>query len=454
MNPTHAFDHGLRILTCHNCGAPLQVPPGGGMATCQYCQATATYQARTEQAEIHALQTRAPVNEYERFQKLREQEGKLLLPPAGLEHLIVGGSIPGGLVPQAKAEWQRAVAEVRGGGHFGIHERLFFLTLALCNRGDKDEYWQRACLETAMETLQAPQHKSQLRCMMARSAARMGDVASADAWLSACDPASWFLGVDSEYRFSHAYVATHRQDFPAVLRWLGDRPGEIPIDDSTRLVAGIFRANALERLGRMQEATMQIATMLRPGDPPDFVERLLETHARLGLCMYSRQAAVRQAPAAAAETGGSGILSALKAGVVAIPFFLLSTGLIIAGFFVEPGSTTDDGYPLNYFFWAMGACFIFFSLPAPVLIWWRRRMTRVAATWEKAHATLLSIESTGWTINDQPQFVMRVRVFRGDNPPYEASFKTCLPAHQVGTLMPGASLYVSVDPSNPTNVRP
>lgn len=37
---------------------------------------------------------------------------------------------------------------------------------------------------------------------------------------------------------------------------------------------------------------------------------------------------------------------------------------------------------------------------------------------------------------------------------YEASFKTCLPPHQVDRVVPDASLTVSVDPSNPKNVRP
>jgi LSD1 subclass zinc finger protein len=454
MNPTQVYDHEVRILTCHHCGAPLQVPRGGGFAKCQYCQATATYQARTERAEIQALQTRAPVNEYERFQKLREQQGKLLLPPAGLEYLVVGGSIPGGLVQQAQAEWQRAVAEVRQGGHFGIHERLHFLTMALCNRGGGDVYWQRACMETALETLQAPQHKSQLRCMLARSAAKLGDIASAEAWLEACDPASWHLEVDSEYRFAQAYIATRKQDYSTVLRWLGAVPDEVPIHDSSRLIAGVFRANALERMGRLQEAMTQISTLVRPGDPPDFVERALAAHEQLQLCPYSRQAAVRQTPAAQTARGAGGILSALIGGVVTIPFVLLSAGFVVAGFFVDPAATTDDGYPLNYFFWFMGAMFTATSLPAPALIWWIRRKSQVAATWEKAQASVLSIESTGWTVNDQPQFRLTVRVFRGDNPPYEASFKTCLPPHQVGSVVPGASLTVSVDPSNPKNVRP
>ena len=45
-----------------------------------------------------------------------------------------------------------------------------------------------------------------------------------------------------------------------------------------------------------------------------------------------------------------------------IIFTLVGAGMLIAGYFAAPGSLTDDGYPLNIFFYCMGGFFIIFPL--------------------------------------------------------------------------------------------
>ena len=77
-------------------------------------------------------------------------------------------------------------------------------------------------------------------------------------------------------------------------------------------------------------------------------------------------------------------------------FGLMIVGFIVAGFLVSPKAETDDGHPLNIFFWGMAGMFLLSNLG--VLLWVRmsnRRRDRVEATWIDAQAEILEISETG-----------------------------------------------------------
>ena len=60
--------------------------------------------------------------------------------------------------------------------------------------------------------------------MLARSSAKLGDLAGAEAWMALLDPYSENIHGDSAYRYARAYVDTARQDWASVTRVLGTSP--------------------------------------------------------------------------------------------------------------------------------------------------------------------------------------------------------------------------------------
>jgi DNA-directed RNA polymerase subunit RPC12/RpoP len=470
-----AYSHEHRLLVCQNCGASLSVGMEGGQINCRYCGAISVWRARTEVHDIASLRQAAVVDDYERFRKLREQEGRPLLPPPGLEHLVVAGALPQQLVPQATSDWQAALKQVAAGAPFGVHDRLYFLTLMLYSRltAGGDELRARGIVESALETLPSPQHRYLLRAMLARSAARQGDLASAEAWLAGCDARSLDLEVDSEYRMSAATIATRKHNFQGVLSLLGQRPEDVPIAQSTTVACGLLRANALERTGQLAPAVDQLAA-LAASHGLDDVAAARSVNAALDLCPQAFAAVqARLQPTQGQQAGGAplaaGVAAARQAGrgvslLISSIFGLISLGLIIAGFCVAPDARTDDDLPLNIFLWVMGGSFLFMnvigrivqakvigsllgSLPGGLGI-----NAGPDATWKKGAGQIVSVSSTGWTINDQPQLALRIRVFFEALPPYEVDVKLCVPEHQVPQIKPNVSLGLLVNPASPQQV--
>jgi hypothetical protein len=86
----------------------------------------------------------------------------------------------------------------------------------------------------------------------------------------------------------------------------------------------------------------------------------------------------------------------------------------------------------------MGASFVFFSIRA---LRGRRDDERIRREGTRATATLLSAKTTGWVVNNVPQWVLRLRV-DGAGSPYETTMK-------LQTYNPpgeGATMGVRVDP--------
>ncbi len=459
------FTHEFRLLVCANCGASLTVPEHGGLIACRYCAAQTEFRPRAEVSDIARLRSAPAADEYDRYQKLKAQEDRAFVPPPGLEAFVVAGELPPQLLPQAQLAWQQFVKEVRAGGPMGVHDKLFFLSVALAQTllrhgGLDGEGRRRAVIETAIEALASPQHRYQLRSMLARDAVRHGDLVSADAWLAGCDPRSYDIHVDSDYRVAAACVATARGDFASVLHQLGQRVGDVPLAPANRWLAGFFRANALERTGRAAEALALVRQLAGPDGLDDFLV-VQKLYASLHLCagtlpmlVAERQAEAARGTAPQGRAGGGWMTSP-----VAIPFALIGVAMAVGGFFVDPKARTDDNVaPLNVFLWLMGGG----MFSAAVLSGFLSRalssgFSALTAShdttgWTRAAARVVSVQPTGWTINDLPQLALRLEVFVGTSPAYLVDTKLCVPPHQVAELQPGASLSVNVHPTDPGKV--
>lgn len=348
-----AFSHELRLLICQHCGAALPAPAHGGQARCQYCGTTSLLAARDEQAELARFAQQPRVPELERMQRLRVQDGRPLLPPSSLLPLLSGGSLPDSRVPEVLSLWNATRAEVAERRSLEVEERLFFLTLFLMAPLGvaQDHVRQRALLESASEALSAPVLKHQLRAALARLAARAGDLAAAEAWLALCDPASESLQVDSDVRCARATIATARGDFHEVLRLVGANALEVPIADSLDLLAGVLRANAYERLGRLDLAVSVLVGLQGQGQTRSDMETVITANQALALCPQ----AIASVPKDSRREGGG--FAGWGMVLMNLPFVLVTVGFFVAAAMAEPGSTTDDGYDLRNFFIFMGVCF-------------------------------------------------------------------------------------------------
>jgi len=134
-------------------------------------------------------------------------------------------------------------------------------------------------------------------------------------------------------------------------------------------------------------------------------------------------------------------------------FGVMIVGFIIAGFLVPDEAKTDDGHPLNIFFWAMGG---FFFLTSSAVILWARlsnsRRARIEQTWLDASAEILEVSETGTYINNQPKLRFRLLVNSPVVPPYEVVHKQVIPLTAIAQYSKGSTITLKVNPEKPMNI--
>ena len=134
-------------------------------------------------------------------------------------------------------------------------------------------------------------------------------------------------------------------------------------------------------------------------------------------------------------------------------FAVIIVGFIVAGFLVSPKAETDDGHPLNIFFWGMAGMFLLSNLA--VLAWSQlsnRRRERIEATWFDAQAEILEISETGTYINNQPKLRFRFSVNSPVQPHYEVVHKQVMPLTVLAQLQVGEIITVKVNPDDPQDI--
>lgn len=455
---TSAYTTQVRLLLCGNCGAPHDAPPNGGVIACKFCGAQSQLAPRA-QLPAFAPMTRTQLSEPERLLRLRMQDNRPLLPPQGIAHLFgPGGEIPPWKEQEVFAAWQSCRKRAATGA-LDAAEELFFLTEALGNKFVQASDWtrHRAMLESALEALSLPRHRSSVAATLCLGACRQDDLQGAETWLQIVDSASDDLYADSMYRMARARVATKKGDFPTVLQMLGQTSGEIPIHDAIDALAAVYRANAWERTGRIDLAVQSLATeMAKSPQHRASIGAIVRIH---GVCQTSfaqaeTQAGARSADAAAALTSAGIEKVFVPLGAVFVVIGILwFLGAAASG--VITAATTGN---VGAAFGGIGAGFggIIFGVVGGIFFLIGRTMAQAAKKAAylaqhgvRAQATVISVQGTGTKINGVAQLELRLRVELTGRPPYETSLRALLGSRGVA---PGSVVAVRVDPNDPNTV--
>ncbi len=134
-------------------------------------------------------------------------------------------------------------------------------------------------------------------------------------------------------------------------------------------------------------------------------------------------------------------------------FAVVIVGFIVAGFIVSPKAETDDGHPLNIFFWGMAGMFLMSNLG--ILAWVKlsnRRRDRIETTWVDAQAEILEISETGTYINNQPKLRFRFYVNSHVHPPCEVVHKQVIPLTLLAQFQVGKTITVKINPDDPDDL--
>jgi hypothetical protein len=462
-----AYTTQLRLLLCTNCGAPVDVSVMGGSFQCRYCSAQSQLAARSALPAFAPHQA-SQIPEEERMRRLRMQDNRPLLPPQGIAHLFgPGGEIPPWREQEVFAAWQAARKRTATQA-VDAAEELFFLTEALGNKFVHTKDWtkHRAMLESALEAVFLPRHRSILAANLCLGACRQGDVDGATTWLTLADPASDDLYADSMYRMARARVCALKGDYQGVISALGQSAADLPIHDALDCSASVHRANAWERLGRVDLAVQGLqAEMAKSPQNRASVETIVGLYNLCGQSFPQASGAIQQQSATVAASMASGGIDKIfvPLGKVMIgvgAFFLIAaivsvvasiigaiTGLevltAIGGTFGLGGGIT--GVTL------LGMGVMFFMI-GKTMRDQAEKARHLALHGKRARGTVMSIQPTGMSINDVPQMVLKLRVELDGAAPYEAEMKMLIPPHQVAQLAGGATIALRVDPNNPREI--
>lgn len=447
--PTTLFRYDVRILMCEQCGAPLDAAPEGGHVACRFCQARNQI-GRRNVTMVGASPNRPRLSEPERIMRLRAQDGRPMVPPVGVQHLFgPAGTIEPWRVQEALAVWQQTRSEVRTTGSPDAAERLHFLTIVLSSMfGTQGEaHRQRALLESALDVAALPRHRQSLFSALSRCAVRDGDLAAAESWIAACDPVSDELESDSDYRLARAYIDTVRGNFPMVISVLGAGPQDVPIHDAADGVCAILRANALERMGRGQEAVAMLRHFKQKAGDRMAMQKVMEAHRQWNLCPQSYAIASQEHTAVAADraamaaSGGIHLVFVPLGGLMSAVAFVCVV-LVIAGVIpvvAAPGLVLGLGLT--------GGIFLAVGL---VLKKQADRAKRIRLHGVPGQAEVTGVSPTGTRINGVPMLRYALMVRVEGWPPYAASVSML--ATSAAGVGPGVTVPVRVDRQNPQDL--
>ena len=287
-----AFDAGVRVLICENCGAALPAAPaGGGQIQCPYCRTVSVVAARNDAA----LSRREPVDEAQRVAHLWSQIHSGLLVHDAVPKLTEHNMLPEKNLAAAMKLWEET-RKRQAVDPASVGDDLLFLTGAIVGyfalQGDTVKV--RALWESALDSCHQPRQQQFIRGSLCRLAAKEGDVAAAEAWLRPCDPQSDDLLCDTSYRLSYSYMATTKGDYTGVLDALGRTTDALPFFFTSRALCHVLRANAFEKLGDVETASAQIQALV-DADPTMrmALPAMAKSNPTLNLCPQSFARALR-----------------------------------------------------------------------------------------------------------------------------------------------------------------
>jgi hypothetical protein len=386
-------------------------------------------------------------NEAMRFERLRAQDGKPLLPPPNMMALCKGGGLNPALVDEANAQWTAAMTEMSQVPSYPAEERLFWTAFLLSRHFAEVHQRPRVdpLLRQTLPHLQQARHQQVVLGLMARNLAAMGNVDAAAQMLGQLDAGSEDLQIDTSYRFTTAFVSLLRHDAQTVLSVLGYNIDDVPMSDAYDLVCGVFRAHAHEVLGNHDLARKQLQQLAPTPRQIAAIEEIALATPQISLVQQSLPA-VKQLVSQIHEqaiTTNSGI----KIGrLIAVPMIgsLVAIGASgLAGEVLSPPlSNIVPGVLIAVL--TIGIIAITFAsvLKGP------RLRKRLLQTGVEGHAQLMSVEQTGTRVNDQPMLRLRMLVHLPGQAPYAVVHQEIVAQIRLAQVQPGMALTVRVDPGD------
>jgi hypothetical protein len=382
-----------------------------------------------------------------RFERLRAQDGQPLLPPPNLRHLAAGGGLDPAKVMEARQQWDAARGQMQAGPSYPVEERLFWTTFLLARHYAEHDARREAMqiIEATLPLLHDPRHRQITLGLGARNAAVLHDFATADRYLAQLDPRSDDLQVDTNYRFTTAYVALTRNDHRTALHVLGMEIDDVPISDAYDTVCGVLRAHAHEAAGQHELACTQLMKLAASPDRLARVQDIARSNKSLQLVPHSLPVVAER-------------VRQLFQNVV-----VTRSGINLKGIFILPilgiaaaaggeALASAVGPPLGE--WLPGlliGAFVVFSTVFALRLVLRGPMQRkrLAQSGVPGTAQLLVVEQTGTRVNDQPMVRLRMLVELPNRAPYTVLHNEVVPLIRLSQLVPGSTVGVRVDANDP-----
>lgn len=431
-----AFAFEIRASCCWSCGQAVMGADGSRVA-CTRCGQPVDLRPRAGFLRAGGAPMPGP-----QPPQLRAQDGRPLLPPPNIAFLWENGNLAPHREPEALMAWQGA--RQRASTDVGAGEELCFLTRALVVSAEAqgDQLRMRALIEAALEQIQLPRHRAILLGMITRAAVRAGDVQSAMGWLSGFEPPQE-IESDSEHRVSTAVVATARGDFPTVLQAVGQAFDHVAIQDALDPQADVFRINALECSGRIDEARAQLQAAFAKGPGMrNAIERIQQQYRTIPLLRASMPAvqAVHEQRGRSSAGSGKIAMGRLLIGVSILPF-VLTTFFGLQAYLATGSIHSFTAVPFTLI-----AVFIFGGWGLRTLKMGKRER-QVFEKGVRAAARVVGAAPTGVSVNNIPEIQIRLEVQL--TPPVHTQIRMLMHPGQQHVLVPGTMLYVRVDPTQP-----
>lgn len=258
-----------RVLTCPNCGGPLQATDTGGWVTCSYCNVSSVFgvrpslrsgglvlpdpnhpDERARVARLHALGRTFDTHK-DRF--------SLDFAPKGYED-VDGFDVSRETATRLERDFRAAIADpdaLPQRTTWWIAERLTNLW-----RMRKDHPRARAVAQTGSEVLTDPRFKQTMFTALAGDARRERDLEACETWLAQCDPTSEELTLDNDFRNGVAHLALARGDGRLALRVVGVVATTYAWSPQNGPMAALIRAAAHEDAGNGETADEELRSLV------------------------------------------------------------------------------------------------------------------------------------------------------------------------------------------------
>lgn len=389
-------------------------------------------------------------NEAVRFERLRAQDGQPMVPPPNLMALCRGGGLDPAQVGQAQALRDAAMREMAQSPSYPAEERLFWTTFMLANHFSMQQQREQttALIHQTLPMFQQARHQQIAMGLMARNLAALGRTDEAHQYASRLDAYSEDLQVDTNYRFSTAFVALLRNDPQTVLGVLGHNIDDIPISDAYDNVCGVYRAHAHEVLGNLDLAKQQLQKLAPTPGHLDGIEQMIRVTPQIPLVARSfpavKMLVTELHQNALTTNSGVNIRKIMLMAFVMVPIGL---GLSFASSLL-PSNLTAIVVPVV----VVGMTVAMLAVTFGGLMKGAARKKRVLASGLDGVAQLMEVVQTGTRVNDQPMLRLRMLIEVPGKPPYAVLHNEIVPHIRLAQVQPGVRMRVKVDPGDPRNM--